>query len=308
MSKFEHDAAVAAYRQEISTYSKPWFESCESVLEKKNMRGLTCLDLCCGNSEFSHILREKFGMNVVCADYIPLHLEHARKSGFETLEINLEDSSEKVGKIAEKYKASFDLVVNLAAIEHVFNANNLLGFAHKVLKPDGYFLVNTPNIAFFGYLLSALFGGNRPFGEGHHIRFWNYRFLRTHLFLHGFNEFEDYREFYTLPYDTLLRAFRSRELPAKICTPFFHACKFLQKIPFLKNTCTDELTILCRRENTPPVGFEINDVKTRLVDCSDNEERKLMIQRLQTARKRGWLDEHLFLSKLTDDLAIECVE
>jgi hypothetical protein len=42
-------------------------------------------------------------------------------------------------------------------------------------------LVNTPNIAFGGYRVYARLSGGRPFGDGHHVRFWDCRFLRTNL-------------------------------------------------------------------------------------------------------------------------------
>lgn len=300
MNKFDNDAAIAFQRMQMSTYEKAWYKSCTEVLEKKELYGLRCLDLCCGNGEFANILREKFHMDVVCTDYIPLHLEQARKNGFKTIEINLDDDMTTIQSLAKDYLQSFDIVVNLAAIEHIFNTGNLIGFAHKVLKPNGYFLVNTPNISFAAYLLYTLMRG-RPFGEGYHIRFWEYNFLRTNLFLYGFNHFEDYRKFYSLPYNPVLRAFRNRRTIARIITPFFHACKILQHIPFLKGFSADELTILCRKEDVPLVGFELNDVRRNLANTMSENERELMIERLKIARQKGWLDEHLYLSNLVDE-------
>lgn len=301
MSKFDHDAAAALLRSQISTYDKPWYKSCCEVLDKKGLQGLRCLDLCCGNGEFSDILRERFKMDVVCADYIPLHLERARKKGFDAIEVNLEEGAEQVTAIAEKYRESFDLVVSLAAIEHIFNTPNLLTFSHTVLKNNGHFLVNTPNIAFSAYHLYSLLAG-RPFGEGHHIRFWDYRFLRTNLFLFGFNDFEDHRKFYSLPYDPVLRACRNNRIAAAILTPAFHSCRFLQYIPGLKGLCTDELTVLARKEDVPVVGFEYNEVKKRLAACADLEEKKSLQERLRLAKNRGWLKEHLYLARLVDEL------
>lgn len=300
MSKFDHDADAALLRSQISTYDKPWYKSCEAVLVKKGLRGLRCLDLCCGNGEFSDILRDRFAMEVVCADYVPLHLERARREGYETIEINLEDKEKAIGTLASTYRQSFDLVVNLAAIEHIFNTPNLLGFSHEVLKPNGYFLVNTPNIAFSGYLLYSVLAG-RPFGEGHHIRFWDYRFLRTNLFLFGFNHFEDFREFYSLPYDPLLRACRGRKNVARCLTLFFHACRPLQHLSVLKGLCTDELTVLARKEDVPVIGFELAQVRKVLAACGEGDLKKMMVARLRMARSRGWLDEHLHLARMVDE-------
>ena len=82
MSKLEHDAAVAKLRQGVSSFEKPWYKSCSAVLQEKKIQGLKCLDLCCGNGEFSQILRDTHQMDVTCADYIPFHLQHASDNGF----------------------------------------------------------------------------------------------------------------------------------------------------------------------------------------------------------------------------------
>ncbi|NTW87917.1 MAG: class I SAM-dependent methyltransferase [Desulfobulbaceae bacterium] len=299
MSKFDHDTDAALLRAQISTYDKPWYKSCEEVLKNKGLRGLRCLDLCCGNGEFSDILRNRFDMEVVCADYVPLHLERARTKGYETIQINLEDDEDVIDNVAANYLKSFDLVVSLATIEHVFNTANLLAFSHEVLKSNGCLLINTPNVAFSGYLFYSLLAG-RPFGEGHHIRFWDYRFLRTNLYLFGFNHFEDFRKFYSLPHDPILRACRNRKNIAWLITMCFHSCRVLHHLSFLRGLCSDELTILSRKEEVPIVGFELAQVRKKLISC-DDEVRKMLQQRLQTARRRGWLDEHLYLAKLVDE-------
>ncbi|MCI5221387.1 MAG: class I SAM-dependent methyltransferase [Candidatus Electrothrix sp. AR4] len=302
MSKQEHDAAVAELREEVSTYDKPWYRSCSELLGRQKIQGGKCLDLCCGNGEFSHILRDKHQMEVTCADYIPFHLQHARDQGFATLPVDIDAAAEQVDASAEPHAGKFDLVVNLAAIEHVFNSDNLLRFAHTVLKPGGFLIVNTPNIGFFAYRLYALFSGNRPFGEGHHIRFWDYRFLRTNLFLNGFTVTEDARKFYALPQDAMLRAFRNRQRFAAMAAWFFHACRFLRHIPFLKGGCCGELTVLAVKDEVPAIGFELNTVKRFLEEFKGAEQGRAAVARLQEARKKGWLDEHLYLSKTVDEL------
>jgi len=302
MSKLEHDAAAAVLRQGMSTFDKPWYESCSEVLERNNIKGLKCLDLCCGNGEFSHILRDKHQMDVTCADYIPFHLQHARDAGFATFPIDIDAAADEVDESATPYAGQFDLVVNLAAIEHVFNSDNLLRFAHKVLKPGGLLLVNTPNIDFLAYRFYVLFSGNRPFGEGHHIRFWDYRFLRTNLFLNGFSVSDDARKFYALPQDAMLRAFKNKKRIAAMVAWMFHGCSFLQHIPFLRGICSDELTVLSVKDDVPAMGFGLNTVQRFLDEHKGTEERRDAVTRLQEARKNGWLNEHLYLAKLVDSL------
>jgi SAM-dependent methyltransferase len=302
MSKQEHDAAAAEFRQQISTFEKPWYRSSSELLAKECIQGVRCLDLCCGNGEFSHILREKHKMDVICADYIPAHQQQVRSMGFETIPIDIDASAEQVDAVAEPYADEFDLVVNLAAIEHVFNSDNLLRFAHTVLKPGGLLLVNTPNIDFLAYRIYALFSGNRPFGEGHHIRFWDFRFLRTNLFLNGFTVINDARRFYALPQDAMLRAFKNRKRIASMVAWLFHSCQILQHIPLLRGMCSDELTVLAVKDDVPAMGFELNSVRRFLKEHAGTDKEKSAAARLLEARENGWLDEHLYLEKLVDGL------
>ncbi len=304
MSKLEHDAAVAELRGKISTLNKAWYQSCSDLLTAKNITKLRCLDLCCGNGEFSQILRDKHQMEVTCADYIPFHLQHAETDGFETISVNIDDDADNVDSVAVKHVGKFDIVVNLAAIEHVYNSDNLLRFAHTVLKPGGLLLVNTPNISFLSYRIYSLFSGNRPAGEGHHIRFWDYRFLQTNLFLNGFSVIEDARKFYALPQDAMLRSFRNHRRLAFIAAWLFHGCQILQHVPFMKGVCSDELTVLARKDECPVTGFELYTIKRALDGFSEKDVRDKAVLRLKEAKRRGWLDEHLYLSKLVDELSV----
>lgn len=304
MSKIEHDSEAAKYRTEVvSRLDKPWYRSSSELLTKHSISGLKCLDLCCGNGEFAGILKDRHNMEVVCADYIPYHLENVAQKGFETVLVDIDQDGAQVDQIAAEYAGKFDIVANLAAIEHVFDSDNLLRFAHTVLKDGGYLLINTPNIGFLSYRLYSIFAGNRPAGEGHHIRFWDYRFLQTNLFLNGFSVIGDGRKFYALPQDAMLRAFRNRVRLATFIAWFFHGCQILQHVPFLKGLCCDELTLLARKDDTPAIGFELNRVKKFLKNTEGSKEYTLATERLQEARDKGWLDEHLYLSKLVDELS-----
>ena len=303
MSKQEHDAAAARLRAGVSSFDKPWYRSSSELLSRTGIRGKKCLDLCCGNGEFSRILKERHAMDVTCADYIPFHTQHAQEQGFPVIPVDIDTSAQQVDAAAEPYAGKFDLVVNLAAIEHVFNSDNLLRFAHTVLKPGGFLLVNTPNIDFLAYRMYALLAGNRPFGEGHHIRFWDFRFLRTNLFLNGFTVTNDARSFYALPQDAMLRAFKNRKRIASMVAWLFHSCQILQHIPLLRGMCSDELTVLAVKDEVPAVGFELNRVQHFLKEHTGSEKGKEAGKRLLAAREKGWLDEHLYLAKLVDSLA-----
>lgn len=303
MSKLDHDAHAANMRAEKSSFNKPWYLSSMRALKKYKLRDLRCLDLCAGNCEFAVLMRDQLNMDVVCADYIPTQLQKAKDLKFETLTIDLDSSADEVGKNIEKHVADFDLVVSIATIEHIFNSDNLLSVAHSVLKPGGVLLVNTPNIGYAGYRFYAALNGNRPFGDGHHVRFWEYRFLRTNLFLNGFDIVMDGRSFHSLPIDPLTRALKGRERLANIVARLFFSFFALQHLPFWKGLFTDELTLLCRRSKAPAVGFELPTVERNLDRFRSNAEvYNKALRRLKTASEKGWLNEHLYLNKLVKSL------
>ena len=256
MSKQEHDAGVAILRGSARRADRPWYRSAAQVFERHGLRGLTCLDLCAGNAEFSELLRDRFAMRVTCADYAPAHLEHQRSLGFDTLTVDLDGSADEVDRTAAASAGAFDLVASLATIEHVFDVDNFLRFCHTVLKPGGLLLVNTPNIAFGGYRLFTRLSGGRPFGEGHHVRFFDFRFLRTNLFLNGFRVIDDARGYFGLPSEVMTRAFRGRRRAAWVVSRLFVVCRGLQRVPALRGWSTDELTVLARKEPAYPIGFQ----------------------------------------------------
>jgi len=240
-------------------------------------------------------------MRVTCADYAPEHLEHQRSLAFDTLRVDLDGSAAEVDRTAAASAGAFELVVSLATIEHVFDSDNFLRFCHTVLKPGGLLLVNTPNIAFGGYRLYSRLSGGRPFGEGHHVRFWDFRFLRTNLFLNGFRVIDDARGYFGLPSDVMVRALRGRRRAGRVAARLFGVCRGLQRIPGLRGWSTDELTVLARKEGTYPVGFQYLRVRSVLDRVRGRPEHDDAVARLREARRRGWLDEHLMLKALTDE-------
>ena len=304
MSKAEHDARAARQRGAVKHDDRPWYRSVAGVLAQRGLRGLRCLDLCAGNAEFSELLRDRFAMQVTCADYAPAHLAHQQALGFDTLPVDLDADAAEVDRVAQSRAGTFDLVVSQATIEHVFDSDNFLRLCHTVLKPGGLLLVNTPNISFFGYRLYSRFSGNRPFGEGHHVRFWDFRFLQTNLFLNGFHVAADARGFFALPLDPLTRAFRGRAVLARIVGRLFHLCRLLQHLPGARAWACDELTVLARKDPVYPVGFSVARVQELLDQLRGSPEGTAAVRRLKDARRRGWLREHLVL----DELARTCQE
>lgn len=53
---------------------------------------------------------------------------------------------------------TFDAVTSVAVMEHVFDLYHAIGEVHRVLKPDGIFVIEVPNIAYLRYRIELLFG------------------------------------------------------------------------------------------------------------------------------------------------------
>jgi len=301
MSKQEHDQAVSEYRSTSPMLDRPWYLCARRLLDKHDLHQQSCLDLCCGNAEFALILRDNYGMKVTCADYASLHLDHAQTLGFDTLRIDLDADSAIIDARATENTERFDLIVSLATIEHVFDSDNFLRFCWTILKPNGLMILNTPNISFMGYRLYSFFSGNRPFGEGHHVRFWDHRFLRTNLFLNGFDLIDNGSRFYGVSPDLLKRALKGKKRLASFLVHLFMVCKVLQHLPGGKKWFADELTVLARKEDTYPIGFQCTHVEVDLERIRGQKVERQGRLRLRKALRRGWLREHPVLAAIAAD-------
>jgi len=125
------------------------------------------------------------------------------------------------------------LAIALEVIEHITEAELFLKEAARILKPKGYLLLSTPNIAWWGYRLMALIG-RPPKKEGYHFRFFTHRTLFQKLKEAGF-KVEKTASFTTIPW--LNRAFLRLKLK-----PIY------PKVAFWPNLLAQDLVVLCRKK------------------------------------------------------------
>ena len=85
---------------------------------------------------------------------------------------------------------SFDAVVSVEVIEHLFSPQRFVQQVHAALRPDGLFIVTTP---YWGYLKNVLLAlSNRidraltALWEGGHIKHWSYKTITQLLESNGF--------------------------------------------------------------------------------------------------------------------------
>jgi ubiquinone/menaquinone biosynthesis C-methylase UbiE len=88
----------------------------------------------------------------------------ARKNGINCYQL---DVDEKDLPFEDNF---FDAVTALEFIEHLFDPDHFLDEAYRVLKPNGLFILSTPNLASIHNRIALLFG-YQPFPMGVSVRF-----------------------------------------------------------------------------------------------------------------------------------------
>ncbi|MHC4905085.1 MAG: class I SAM-dependent methyltransferase [Planctomycetota bacterium] len=100
--------------------------------------GKTALELGCGSGQLASFFYKK-GVSIIASDISETAIDHARKLYPDVMfqthsaeELPYEDGS-------------FDIVMSFDVLEHLPNVDQHLREVRRVLKPDGYYLFQTPN-------------------------------------------------------------------------------------------------------------------------------------------------------------------
>jgi 2-polyprenyl-3-methyl-5-hydroxy-6-metoxy-1,4-benzoquinol methylase len=151
-------------------------------------RGKTMLDIGCGTGEFLKA-GANVGFTVTGIDVDTTTTEYiTKKYGFRTITGLLGPETFPQG--------SFDVIVLSHVIEHLQEPMELLGAIHKTLKPNGLFVMCTPNSDCFGEDVHNVYGRFRydrskcyylsPFLSPYHIIGFNRKSARRILERSGF--------------------------------------------------------------------------------------------------------------------------
>lgn len=157
------------------------------------------MDLGCGDGLFTTKIAKILGVKEVHGvdvNYEALNIAKSRGLNVLRADLNLDDLP---------YENEFDVVTAFEVIEHLYNTDNLIRQAYRALRPGGYFILTTPNLASWINRLLMLFGylpylydvslnyqlEKRPLQRSssnsyQHLRLYTFKTLHKHLEIWGF--------------------------------------------------------------------------------------------------------------------------
>lgn len=107
------------------------------------VKGKTVIDLACGVGFGCEILSEN-SKSVIGVDINAEAISYAKKN---YLHKNIEYVKSDVTKTSFP-KSSFDVVTSFETIEHLTDDKAFISEVHRLLKPNGLFIMSTPNVEF----------------------------------------------------------------------------------------------------------------------------------------------------------------
>ncbi|HYB13061.1 MAG TPA: class I SAM-dependent methyltransferase [Myxococcota bacterium] len=135
------------------------------------------VDLGCGQGEFLELV-QAIGSQGFGLDFNPHNARRVRGDGRPSLVADL-------NRPLPFRDYSLDGASLIEVIEHIVQAEDLLQELSRVIRPGGWLVVTTPNVAHLTYRWRAL-TGHPPKQEGYHYRFFTKKTLRQSLEQSGF--------------------------------------------------------------------------------------------------------------------------
>lgn len=157
-------------------------------------RGDTVLDIGCGDGQLLYQFRDRF-RHLIGLEYSAARLAAAQ---VKMAGLNFSGFCGSAERMSDIKSESIDLIVSADVIEHIPDVYQAVDEMHRVLKPGGTIVINTPNIAFVKKrlrLLAGRFPSTSQANEGHgsdvlfdggHLHYFTYRSLRLLLQRSGF--------------------------------------------------------------------------------------------------------------------------
>jgi 2-polyprenyl-3-methyl-5-hydroxy-6-metoxy-1,4-benzoquinol methylase len=118
------------------------YDLIEELTKFKNKENFRVLDIACGNGAFSLRLSDHGFIHIDSCDINDIDENLKKQVNFHKIDINTQDFIQ----FCHAHENTYDLIVSLETIEHIENPWHFIRCIKRMLKPDGYFIVSTPNI------------------------------------------------------------------------------------------------------------------------------------------------------------------
>jgi len=163
--------------------NSPIMYICENI--GRNQR---VLDVGCATGYLGEFLKNNFNVEVVGIDYQDYHINEARKkniySDLINLDLNLLETE------LDRYTSYFDRIILADVLEHLLDPMAVLRKLSKLLKSDGKFLIDIPNVAHASIKYNLLKNNFNytPMGllDNTHIRFFTLKSIINGLSQNNF--------------------------------------------------------------------------------------------------------------------------
>ncbi len=170
-------AAHARDRSRARREERPWYAYAALLLPGAERAGSRWIDLGCGQGEFLAQARAGGLRGGMGLDYWEPNARAALRAG-PALAADL-------NRAIPFATASLDGATLIEVIEHIIRAEDLVAELARVIRPGGWLVLTTPNVAHLTYRWRAL-TGHPPKQEGYHYRFFVQRELAHILEERGF--------------------------------------------------------------------------------------------------------------------------
>jgi 2-polyprenyl-3-methyl-5-hydroxy-6-metoxy-1,4-benzoquinol methylase len=185
-TKYEYNYKNSRATHAHSFLTYPLLSMLPSVLDNTGQK-LRVLDLGCGNGSLSNVIAQQ-GYEVVGVEESGQGIAVARSSfpNCEFIQGSIYDLPYK------QLKNSFDVVISVEVIEHLFYPKELVKSARNCLKPGGRLILTTPYHGYLKNIILALSGKmDKHFTalwDGGHIKFFSVKTLTTLLETEGYTD------------------------------------------------------------------------------------------------------------------------
>lgn len=141
----------------------------------KDLQPKLVLDIGCGPGHLAKVIKKQgTKIEIHGIDFSRVAIENAKKFLDKCWQVNLDIEDIPVNS------NSYDAVICLEVLEHVFDVDHVLREIRRVLKPSGKAMLSVPNLAYWRYRLQ-LSVGQVPHGEvlnEQHIHVFNFTTLK----------------------------------------------------------------------------------------------------------------------------------